>query len=94
MRTVKEQRAKAQHYRTLALSFSDERTIHALREVADELDAQATERERNLIMEEKAKTIRDRAYQLWQEAGEPHGLNDEHWLQAEREFGESQDARA
>jgi hypothetical protein len=42
-------------------------------------------------MADKAAAIRQRAYQLWQESGAPHGLNDEHWLQAEREFGESQE---
>jgi hypothetical protein len=33
--------------------------------------------------------IRERAYQLWQQAGEPMGQNDVHWRQAEREYRES-----
>ena len=30
--------------------------------------------------------IRTRAYQLWEEAGRPHGAHDQHWSQAEREI--------
>ena len=33
--------------------------------------------------------IRERAYQLWQQLGEPEGQHDDHWLQAEREYNES-----
>jgi hypothetical protein len=35
--------------------------------------------------------IRERAYQLWQQLGEPEGQHDDHWLQAEREYHESGD---
>ncbi len=31
--------------------------------------------------------IAERAYQIWQESGRPHGRDQEHWLQAERELG-------
>ena len=38
-----------------------------------------------------ASTSRDsvaaRAYQIWQESGCPHGLDQQHWFQAERELG-------
>lgn len=30
-------------------------------------------------------TVAERAYQLWQQAGCPHGQDQEHWFQAERE---------
>lgn len=30
--------------------------------------------------------IRERAYQLWEQAGRPDGKEVEHWLQAEREI--------
>jgi Protein of unknown function (DUF2934) len=37
-------------------------------------------------MSDKTQRIRGRAYQLWQEQGEPEGKEAEHWLQAEREL--------
>ena len=30
--------------------------------------------------------IRERAYQIWESLGHPHGDHDDHWLQAEREI--------
>ncbi|HVC55613.1 MAG TPA: DUF2934 domain-containing protein [Stellaceae bacterium] len=30
--------------------------------------------------------VRDRAYEIWEQAGRPEGMADEHWLQAEREI--------
>ena len=30
--------------------------------------------------------IADRAYDIWQEAGSPHGSHEEHWSQARREL--------
>jgi len=30
--------------------------------------------------------IRERAYRIWEEAGRPHGLDQEHWHAAEREL--------
>ena len=30
--------------------------------------------------------VAERAYQIWQESGCPHGRDWEHWLQAEREL--------
>lgn len=32
--------------------------------------------------------ISKRAYAIWEEAGRPHGLDGEHWLQAEQERDE------
>jgi hypothetical protein len=37
----------------------------------------------NLTEEE----IRIRAYDIWVEAGKPHGRHEEFWLQAEKELG-------
>lgn len=31
--------------------------------------------------------VRDRAYQLWEAEGRPHGRDQAHWFQAERELG-------
>ena len=35
--------------------------------------------------------IRDRAYQLWDQAGQPEGLEQEFWYQAERELAEEEE---
>lgn len=37
-------------------------------------------------MSDKTEQIRERAYQLWQQRGEPEGSDADHWLQAEREI--------
>jgi hypothetical protein len=39
-------------------------------------------------MPDKTQQIRERAYQLWHEQGNPEGLATDHWLQAERELNE------
>lgn len=45
-------------------------------------------------MSERQQAIRDRAYEIWQRAGEPHGQYDEHWYQAEREIEDETGALA
>jgi Protein of unknown function (DUF2934) len=35
---------------------------------------------------QRERRIRERAYQIWQREGEPHGRADEHWAQAEAEI--------
>jgi DUF2934 family protein len=35
---------------------------------------------------DREKRVRERAYQIWQREGEPHGRADEHWAQAEAEI--------
>jgi hypothetical protein len=35
---------------------------------------------------DKTQQIRDRAYQIWQQQGEPEGLHTDHWPQAEQEL--------
>lgn len=37
-------------------------------------------------MDELTQKIRERAYELWVEAGQPEGREHEHWAQAEREL--------
>jgi hypothetical protein len=39
-------------------------------------------------MSDKTQRIRERAYQIWHEQGNPEGLANDHWLQAERELKE------
>ena len=34
-------------------------------------------------MEDRERQLREKAYQLWQQEGEPHGRDREHWQQAE-----------
>ena len=34
----------------------------------------------------KEERVRERAYQIWEAAGRPHGHHDEHWRQAGREI--------
>ncbi|MBW4329278.1 DUF2934 domain-containing protein [Stakelama sp. CBK3Z-3] len=36
--------------------------------------------------DELEQRIRDRAYAIWQEEGEPHGRSEEHWAKARAEF--------
>lgn len=40
-----------------------------------------TERDRD-----RSEKIRERAYQLWEEEGRPHGREDVHWQRAAEEF--------
>ncbi|MFC7051145.1 DUF2934 domain-containing protein [Hansschlegelia quercus] len=42
-------------------------------------------------MDELTQKIRERAFQLWEEAGRPEGQEDEHWAQAERDIRGSGD---
>ena len=35
--------------------------------------------------------VRERAYHLWLEEGQPHGRHDEHWHRAERELTEAEE---
>jgi hypothetical protein len=38
-------------------------------------------------MDYRSEKIRERAHQLWIEAGQPEGRHEEHWAQATRELG-------
>ncbi len=38
-------------------------------------------------MDDLTQKIRDRAYEIWLEAGQPEGMEQQHWAQAERELG-------
>ncbi len=39
-----------------------------------------------LTAAERAELIRQRAYEIWETRGCPHGCDEEHWLQAEQEI--------
>jgi hypothetical protein len=38
-------------------------------------------------MDDTFEKVRQRAYDLWVEAGQPEGRHEEHWAQASRELG-------
>jgi Protein of unknown function (DUF2934) len=38
------------------------------------------------MQEDIEKTIRERAYQIWNDSGSQDGRSDAHWLEAEREI--------
>jgi hypothetical protein len=40
------------------------------------------------MSEQGGDHIRERAYKIWQEEGEPHGRHEEHWARAEQESQE------
>lgn len=42
-------------------------------------------------MADRDDLIRERAYQIWQERGQPEGCADDHWLAAEQELAEEAD---
>ena len=58
-----------------------------------------TETEASTMESDRHKAIEARAYQIWEESGQAHGMHDEHWRQAEQEvdraaqgtFGDLQD---
>lgn len=40
------------------------------------------------MSDDRNEQIRERAYRIWQDEGEPHGREHDHWAQAAREIGE------
>jgi len=40
-------------------------------------------------MKDKEAAIRQKAYELWEKAGRPHGRDEEHWHQAAAEIGKT-----
>jgi len=40
------------------------------------------------MADERERRIRERAYQLWEQDGRPHGRHDNHWHQASQEVGD------
>lgn len=40
------------------------------------------------MSDQRGDRIRERAYRIWQDEGEPHGRHDEHWARAEQEAPE------
>src|ERR1700712_1833549 len=76
--------AKANKYRRLARTVSDQEIVGRISDLTDDLEKQAQQLHRML----REETIRTRAHQIWQEHNCPLGRDDEFWLQAERELEE------
>jgi hypothetical protein len=81
MKKVGELRRRAERYRQLKRQITDDRTIKALGDLADETEMTAAELE-------KRHLIRERAQEIWTEHGRPEGRDVEFWLAAERELAE------
>jgi Protein of unknown function (DUF2934) len=76
-------REQARHLRQLATGIDDRRTLEAIAELAAEYEAVAARMERfNLT--------RKRAYEMWEEQGQPEGLHAAHWHDAEVQVGEEE----
>jgi len=45
-------------------------------------------------MTDREQQLRDKAYQIWQTEGEPHGRDKDHWDEAERTLAPAADADA
>jgi Protein of unknown function (DUF2934) len=89
-----ELREQARRYRELASKFTDERLLHATTELAQKYEAEAAKMElvqtsAGAEMTDGTPSIRERAYQIWEEQGRPEGLHDHHWRLAELELAEA-----
>jgi Protein of unknown function (DUF2934) len=69
---------KAQKYRALGRSVSDPEIAESILNLASELEQRA--------MQPDEEDIRTRAYDLWRQAGEPEGRDEEFWHLAEQEL--------
>jgi hypothetical protein len=74
--------AKANKYRRLARTVSDQEIVGRISDLSDDLEKQAQQLNRML----REETIRSRAHQIWLENNCPTGRDEEFWLQAEREL--------
>jgi hypothetical protein len=74
--------SKANKYRRLARTVSDQEIVGRISNLSDDLKKQAEQLNRML----REETIRTRAHQIWQQHNCPPGRDDEFWLQAEREL--------
>jgi DUF2934 family protein len=84
---VESERQRLEHQielATRAASFiRDETTVQRLLRFAEEL-------KHKLSLSSRARKIRTRAYQLWEQAGRPSGRDWEFWFEAERQIREDE----
>jgi Protein of unknown function (DUF2934) len=69
---------KADKYRGYASAIADPDTAERILKLAYELEMEA--------MQPDEEDIRTRAYDLWEQAGEPEDRDEEFWLLAEQEL--------
>jgi hypothetical protein len=74
--------AKANKYRRLARTVSDQEMVGRISDLSDDLEKQAQQLNRML----REETIRSRAHQIWQQHNCPAGRDEEFWLPAEQEL--------
>jgi hypothetical protein len=86
---VAELLAKANRYRRLARTVSDQEIVGRISDLTDDLEKQAQQLNRML----REESIRTRAHQIWQQHNCPTGRDDEFWLQAERELEQGSSQR-
>jgi hypothetical protein len=84
-----DERERIEHQLDLA-----ERTVAFVKDetLTDRLKNYAEELRQRLVCIVRKPRIRARAYQLWEEAGQPAGRAVEFWLEAERQINEPHDA--
>ena len=68
----------------IAAYVSDETTVQRLKRYAEELRQKLSQ----MIRRPK---VRARAYELWEQAGQPHNRDLEFWLEAERQIKEERE---
>ena len=78
--------AKAKKYRRFARWIDDQETVQQALDLSAKLKRRA-----RMIAKPTERRIRRRAKQLWEQAGRPTGRDLEFWLEAEREFRETED---
>jgi len=77
---------KANKYRNFARWVGDTETVHRILGLAQELKQRA-----RVLAKPNEEKIRKRAREIWEENDRPAGRDVEFWLQAEREFRETED---
>ena len=77
--------AKAKKYRNFTRWLGDRETIERISELTEKLQRRA-----RVVATPSERRIRRRAREIWQEHNRPVGRDVEFWLQAEREFRETE----
>lgn len=61
-------------------------TVQKSQPAAHKIDTRSTSAAKPSVGALSAEKIAARAYEIWQANGRPHGRDQEHWFQAEREL--------
>jgi hypothetical protein len=87
-----ELRERARRYRQMAMKITDDRLLEALAFFSAQYTRMADALERRRQRADLRDRIRARANEIWRERGCPVGNDVEHWLAAERELTEQDEA--